>query len=58
MKKPFYELVWEDGGNKCIIRDIANNLNFAFITASGHGHKSSDIDLAKKVIEYLNSNAH
>lgn len=54
-KRPVWELVYEDSGNKEIIRDVANNENFLFLASTGFGTRSSTVDLAKEVVAYLNS---
>jgi hypothetical protein len=39
---------------QCIIRDVENQLNFAFIAESGHGLHSHDRALAERVVQFLN----
>jgi hypothetical protein len=47
-----FELV--DEPYQCIIRDVENQLNFAFIAESGHGLHSHDRALAERVVQFLN----
>ena len=50
---PRFALVHEP--HHVIIRDTVRDLNVFFLAESGFGPKSSDIDLAVRVVRYLNT---
>lgn len=48
-----FELIHED--HNTVIRDIEHGLNVFFLASSGMGVTSSTEQLAKRVVDYLNS---
>jgi len=48
-----YKLI--DEPYNTIIRDTIANLNFLFVAESGHGMNTKTYNLAKKVVDFLNS---
>ena len=43
------------GGHTEIIVDTTKQENFAFLASTGFGTRSSTIDLAKKIVDFLNA---
>lgn len=43
-----------NGGSE-VIQDMEHHINFAFLATSGFGTNSKTIDLAQRVVDFLNS---